>query len=127
MDATEGEANAISRWWAVPPLLTGGLVGWLVSKIGPMAMAEATAFSAGVLVLVVRLLWRHHGETWFWPAITAMALAHIIFIAVFPWPRAHHFSQGDLVFIWIDFFVYLGMGFLIDRLNPRPIEGSKPG
>ncbi len=113
------DLKATPRWWAIPALLVGGLIGWLVSKIGPIAMAEAAGFSASVFLVVLRVLWRHRRKKWFWPSMALTVLAHVTFIAFFPWPRTHQFEKADLLFIWVDLFIYLGIGFVFERLNPR--------
>src|ERR1700712_1490450 len=99
--------GAISRWWAAPALAIGFLLFWSVSRLSTIAAAEAAGISAATIIIMTRAGWSHHSESWFWPSITAVGLAHVIAIVLFPWPSDHKVSKSDLLFIWPDAFLYI--------------------
>jgi hypothetical protein len=123
MGESKNVRGGVSRWWAVPSLIIGGFVGWLVSRVAPIAMAEASGISASVFTIVMVVYWR---EKWFWPFMAFIGLSHVAAILFLPWPPTHKFAKGDLLFVWLDFFLYVGVAFLIARLSPR-LAGKPKG
>jgi hypothetical protein len=84
-----------------------------------MAMAEASGASVAVFTLMMRVYWKRRLENWFWPAMISIGLMHVAIICFYPWPPTRKMAKSDLLFIWVDFFVYVGLVALIAWLSER--------
>jgi hypothetical protein len=124
MADSKNATGNMSRWWALPAVVIGGLVGGAVSVFGPIARAEAAGISAGVFSLVLMVYWRRRLEKWFWPFMTSIGLAHVAAIIFFPWPSVHVFSKGDIAFVALDAIPYLAMTATTSYLNAGKPKGS---
>jgi hypothetical protein len=124
MAGSKDMTGGVSRWWGVPPAMVGVLVGWLVSRAAPMAMAEASGISVGVFLIMMVVYWRRRLERWFWPFMISIGLAHVVAILFVPWPPNHDLTKGDLMFVWLDAIPYLGVAVLTAQLSAGKPKGS---
>jgi hypothetical protein len=115
MPDKEDQTAAISRWWIIPTLLTGAGVGFFLRPFGPPLMAEVSGMSAGVFVFMMRVWWRQRSNRWFWPLMITLGLGHLLAIALIHWSPAYKISKGDLLFVWVDFFLYAALGIAAEK------------
>ena len=91
----EDEYKPWSRWWAVPGMALAFGVASTVDRFGPAAMGEAAGLCIVPTAAVLYSCWKHHRhERWAWPFAATIVLAHVVAIALIPWPTKHEFSKG---------------------------------
>lgn len=106
-------------WPAIPAVGAGWLVGLLVAPHTTVALAEAVGGSVVVGLFVIffnRELW---SARWFWLFLIAVAAAHVILIAVVPWPAEHEWQRGDALFLLFDILVVVGLLEIVQRIRRR--------
>ena len=85
--------KSLSRWWALPTLVVGAFITFLVHQVASFARAEAAVICSGVLFIVIVSIWRFHRERWFWPFLIGTAVFEGIAIWLIPWPPNHEFQK----------------------------------
>jgi hypothetical protein len=119
METESSEDAPLSRWWALPGLAIAVAITAIVHQFASFARAEAAGICSAVLFVITLPLWKCHRERWFWPCIAAAIVVHALAIWLIPWPLDHEFQKSDLIFVWLDFFLYFGAALTIDHFVDR--------
>ena len=109
-------AREKSGFWGLAFILVGVIVGATVYQIGPLAMAEASGFSASLIFFLGWGFWHERRRRWFWVYMAAVVLAHAVLIATTPWPEHRQASKEDGLFGFVDVIFTVSIGYFTSVL-----------
>jgi cell division protein FtsW (lipid II flippase) len=73
-------------WWGLICVTIASIfVAWVFDHLGRFDLTRPAVFSILVIVFAIAVKWRLRKRVWFWAAMVAIVISHIVFILYVPW------------------------------------------
>src|SRR5882757_3733627 len=84
MNTEKVTARTVKKW-AFIALLLSFPVAIVVSHFVDPGRGRAAGVALALMILSIRIFWYLKQRAWFWMAIAALTIIHVVFIVVVPW------------------------------------------
>jgi len=117
--------RTVARWGLLAGLLSLPLA-IVVSHFADPGRGRAAGISLALMIGGVRAFWHLRRHAWFWMAIAALTIIHVVLIAVVPWTN-RSFPAPELGPVCIaDFAAIFGFIKLVEKVMSRDHGANSP-
>lgn len=123
---TENVTARTTTKWGFIALLLSLPVAIVVSHLVDPGRGRAAGVALGLMILAIRVFWHLKQRAWFWMAIAALTIIHVVLIVVVPWTNKS-FPAPALWPVGIaDFAAICGFIKLVEKAMSRDDGADSP-
>lgn len=121
-DAESGLAT-VSRWAALPMVITGGVAAIAVGQFSSLAVAQGIGLTVVVTIFTALLWWPLRQFRIAWMVIGIVLIVHLLLVFTIPWPYQDRASKVVLLIMLVDIFAVIIVSDKLER-NTRASRRS---